>query len=99
MLDGQIWVVAGTAPTAWNVYVQNQVGMHDCGSGWVALFDNNGNPRSDQGGGSCSVNVTSAAPNIGDVIEGTFTATLKSMTPPRTVTVTDGAFRVVRTDP
>ena len=97
--DGQIWVVAGMAPTAWNVYVLNQVGMHDCSMGWVALFDNNGNPRSDLGGGSCSVNVTSAAPAIGDVIQGTFTATLKSMVPARTVTVTDGAFRVVRTNP
>ena len=97
--DGQIWVVAGTAPTSWNLYVQNQVGMHDCAAGWVALFDNNGNPRSDQAAGSCSVNVTSAAPAIGDVIQGTFTATLKSTTPARTVTVTDGAFRVVRTNP
>lgn len=97
--DGQIWVVAGMAPAAWNLYVRNQVGMHDCSMGWVGLFDNNGNPRSDQGGGSCSVNVTSAAPAIGDVIEGTFTATLKSTTPARTVTVTGGAFRVVRTDP
>ena len=33
------------------------------------------------------------------VIQGTFTATLKSMVPARTVTVTDGAFRVVRTNP
>ena len=95
--DGQIWVVAGMAPTAWNLYVMNQVGMHDCGMGWVGLFDNNGNPRSEQG--SCSVNVTSAAPSVGDVIQGTFTATLKSTTPARTVTVTDGAFRVVRTNP
>jgi len=97
--DGQIWVVAGMAPTSWNLYVLNQVGMHDCGMGWVGLFDNNGNPRSDLGGGSCSVNVTSAAPAIGDVIQGTFTATLKSTTPARTVAVTDGAFRVVRTNP
>jgi hypothetical protein len=96
--DGQIWVVAGMSPTAWNLYVLNQVGTHDCSMGWVALFDDNGNPRSDLGG-SCSVNVTSAAPAIGDVVAGTFTATLKSMTPARTVSVTDGAFRIVRTNP
>jgi hypothetical protein len=98
-VDGQMWIVGGVAPTSWNLYVANQVGMHDCSMGWVALFDGNGNPRSDQPGGSCSVNVTSVAPNIGDVVAGTFTATLTSMTPARTVTVTDGAFRVVRTNP
>ena len=101
VLGGRIWMVAGTnAATTreWNVYVQNHVGMHDCGQGWVGLFDGNGDPRSDQGG-SCSVDVTAAAPAIGDVIEGTFTATLKSTMPARTVTVTDGAFRVVRTNP
>ena len=30
-------------------------------------------------GGSCSVTVTAAAPALGDVIEGTFTATLKTL--------------------
>jgi hypothetical protein len=101
VLDGRIWMTAGTNATVsrgWNVYAQNQVGMHDCGQGWVGLFDGNGDPRSDQGG-NCSINVTSAAPAIGDVIEGTFTATLKSTMPARTVTVTDGAFHIVRTHP
>jgi hypothetical protein len=101
VVGGRIWVVAGTNATSsqgWNVYVQNHVGMHDCGQGWVGLFDGNGDPRSDEGGG-CSVNVTAAAPAIGDVIEGTFSASLKSTTPARSVTVTDGAFRVVRTHP
>ena len=101
VVDGRIWVVAGTnaaTTRGWNVYVQNHVGAHDCGQGWVGLFDGNGDPRSDQGGG-CSVNVTAAAPAIGDVIEGTFAATLISTMPARTVTVTDGAFHVVRTNP
>jgi hypothetical protein len=101
VLGGRIWMTAGTnamVTRGWNVYAQNQVGMHDCSQGWVGLFDGNGDPRSDMGG-SCNVDVTSAAPEIGDVIAGTFTATLTSMTPPRTVTVTDGAFRVVRTNP
>ena len=42
--------------------------------------------------------VTAAAPALGDVIEGTFTATLKTLPPetPRTAVVTNGAFHATR---
>ncbi len=97
---GQIWVNAGPlGASAWNLYVSNSVGVSECPSDWIALFDapGGGDLRSD-GGGSCSVNVTAAAPALGDVIEGTFSATLKTMTstPQITAVVTNGAFHVTR---
>ena len=96
---GQIWVNAGPlGASAWNLYISNSVGVSACRPDWIALFDapGGGDLRSDAGG-SCSVTVTAAAPALGDVIEGTFSATLKTMTSnPRTAVVTNGAFHVTR---
>ena len=46
--------------------------------------------------GSCSVQVTQAAPNVGDILEGTFTATLANPAHTQTKQVTNGRFRVPR---
>ena len=95
---GQIWITAGTTSTdAWNLYIANSVGTSTCPPDWVALFEDTGDLLRSEGG-SCSVAVTAAAPELGDVIEGTFTATLKMMSSegPRTATVTNGAFHVTR---
>ena len=49
------------------------------------------------GGGSCSITVTHAAPALGDLLEGTFSATLKtSASTAETAVVTNGAFHVTR---
>jgi hypothetical protein len=95
---GRIWVNAGSSTPAWNVYVPNSVGTSACPPDWIALFAAGGNPRSDGPGASCSVTVTRAAPALGDVIEGTFSATLTTIPPsePRTAVVTNGAFHVTR---
>jgi hypothetical protein len=99
---GQIWVNGGPpSGSAWNVWFTNSVGTSTCPPGWIAVYDppgGGGTLRSDAGG-SCSVTVTRAAPEAGDVVEGTFTATLKSMStasPMRTAAVTNGAFHVTR---
>lgn len=48
-------------------------------------------------GGACSIQVTAAAPNVGDVVRGTFTATLVDIgNAARTLVVTEGAFEVPR---
>lgn len=96
---GQIWVNGGITGPAWNVWVTNSVGTSQCPPDWIAVYDppgGGGTLRSE--GGTCAVTVTRAAPAVGDVIEGTFTATLKTMAPsdPRTATVTNGAFHVTR---
>lgn len=94
---GEIWVNAGTtsATLGWTLYVPNSVGTSTCIPDWVALFEAGRMLRSDRG--SCSVTVTVAAPALGDVLEGTFTATLTTLTSPvQTAVVTSGAFHVTR---
>jgi hypothetical protein len=98
LAPGLIWITAGTTSTdAWNLYIPNSVGTSTCPPDWVALFEDTGDGLRSEGG-SCSVTVTAAAPALGDVIEGTFTATLKTLPPeaPRTAAVTNGAFHVTR---
>jgi len=100
LADGEIWLNAGTTSNlnGWLLYIQNSVGTSACLPNWIALFEG-ATKRTDNPGGSCSVTVTAAAPALGDVIEGTFTATLATTaTPPTTVTVTNGAFHVTRTN-
>jgi hypothetical protein len=98
---GQIWVNAGVSGAAWNVWVTNSVGTSSCPPDWIAVYNppgSGGTLRSDAGG-SCEVTVTRAAPALGDVIEGTFSATLKTMesaSTPRTAVVTNGAFHLTR---
>jgi hypothetical protein len=94
---GEIWVNAGTtSPTlGWTLYVPNSVGTSGCIPDWVALFEAGRMLRSDRG--SCTVTVTAAAPALGDALEGTFTATLTTLTSPvETAIVTNGAFHVTR---
>jgi hypothetical protein len=97
---GEIWVTAGTSTAdAWNVYMPNSVGTSSCPADWVARFEPDGVVLRSDAGGDCSVTVTQAAPAVGDVIEGTFTATLKTMgsaSTPRTAVVTNGAFHLTR---
>jgi hypothetical protein len=92
----QIWMSAGTtsATLGWSIYVMNSVGTSTCIPDWVSLFEVGRMLRSDRG--SCSVTIASAAPALGDVIEGTFTATLTTLDSPQQYAVTNGAFHVTR---
>ncbi len=70
----------------------------------MALFElNTPVVCSDGPAASCSVTVTAAAPALGDVLEGTFTATLSQFgadpSTARTAVVTNGAFHVTRNLP
>ena len=47
-------------------------------------------------GGNCEVALTHAAPNVGDILEGTFNAELKAPAGQLGVTVTEGEFRIPR---
>jgi len=100
---GEIWVVAGKTSMidGWNVYLPNSVGTVACPPSWLALFE----PESpvvcsDGPGATCSVTVTAAAPAMGDVIEGAFTAMLSPFgadpSTARIAVVTNGAFHVTR---
>ena len=46
--------------------------------------------------GACDVDLTAAAPDVGDVLEGTFTATLDQVSGSMLKQVTSGSFRVPR---
>jgi hypothetical protein len=96
LADGQIWVGAGTTSSAkgWTIYMTNSVGTTGCPPSWIMLSVT-GFQRTDPLG-SCSVTVTRAAPALGDVLEGTFMATLGSASG-QTVSVTNGVFHVTRT--
>jgi hypothetical protein len=93
---GQIWMNAGTtsATLGWSLYFPNSVGTSGCIPDWVALFEVGRMLRSDRG--SCSVTVSAAAPALGDVLIGTFTATLTTLDSPQQYAVTNGAFHVTR---
>jgi hypothetical protein len=100
---GEIWVVAGKTSMldGWKVYIPNAVGTTTCPPSWLALFETeNSVVCSDGPGASCTVTVTAAAPAMGDVVEGTFTATLSPYgadpATARTSVVTNGAFHVTR---
>jgi len=99
LADGMIWMTAGTTSTTrgWTVYIPNSVGTHVCTmQTWIMLLETVGG-RTDAQGAGCSVTVTRAAPALDDVIEGTFTATLGSLSSAGPlITVTNGAFHVTR---
>jgi hypothetical protein len=50
-------------------------------------------------GGSCDMTVTADAPNVGDVLSGTFSAVVGTFTGEPLVTLTDGRFRAPRVTP
>ena len=99
----EIWVVAGKTSLldGWSLSIPNRVGTSTCPPSWMALFEPN-TPVvcSDGPAASCGVTVTAAAPALGDVLEGTFTATLSPFgADPSTAqmaVVTNGAFHVTR---
>jgi hypothetical protein len=88
---------------SWELTIRNETGNPSCGIAAVIL--NQSGPEMVSFGTfdtrtSCTFEVSAAAPNVGDVIEGMFTATLSALptTSPDRV-VTGGAFRVVRVEP
>ncbi len=100
---GLIWVAAGRTSIfdGWELSIPNRVGTTACPPSWLALFEVNvPTVCSDGPGASCSVTITSAAPALGDVLEGTFTATLSvfgaAPSSAGAVAVTNGSFHVAR---
>ena len=98
-----LWLAAGKSSMldGWNLYIPNTVGTTTCPPTWLALVKlYSPVVCSDGPGAGCSVTVTAAAPAVGDVVEGTFTATLSPLgadpSTARTNVVTNGAFHVTR---
>lgn len=94
--DGWLAAEGSTAELTWMLIVRNAAGPGACS---YAMLVPAGAPTQvfasyTPPDGRCDVTVTATAPDVGDNLEGTFTATLVRGT--MTKTVTNGAFRVPR---
>jgi hypothetical protein len=96
LLDGWLAAEGSTAEWTWMLIVKNLAGPAACS---YAMLTPPGDPTKTfasyvEPDGRCDVTVTAAAPNVGDNLEGTFTATLVRGTMAKVVT--NGAFRLPR---
>jgi len=101
LLQGWIGVTGTADSRTWHFVILNSNVNTACNGGYITLQDLTDDSVGSilatyPEGGSCSVTVTEAAPNVGDVIEGTFEGVLSSFEEPM-VTVTNGRFRALRT--
>jgi hypothetical protein len=96
LLEGWLAAEGSTAEWTWTLIVQNVAGPAACSYALLAPAGdaNKAFASYAQPDGRCDVTVTAAAPNVGDNLEGTFTATLVRGTTAKVVT--NGAFRVPR---
>jgi hypothetical protein len=99
---GWIQASARAGDWAWAVGFLNNTGSQvKCAGGNVLLLAVTGsatsmNAATYYNGGDCTDEVTHPAPNVGDWLDGTFTATLVTMDGKTKKTVTNGAFHVPR---
>ena len=101
LLPGWISVIGTAGTRRWALVIRNDPVATACDGGYITLED-----LTDESvasflatypeGGSCSVTVTEAAANVGDVIEGTFEGVLSSFEEPMVI-MTNGRFRALRT--
>jgi hypothetical protein len=102
LANGMILVGGSSGNLVWSLYVGNSAGPVTCGGGTITLFDEDADsylvsdPFVDTNYG-CTVELTQAAPEVGDVIAGTFSGILTRIPGPiMTSEVTNGAFRARR---
>jgi hypothetical protein len=88
----------GTAANTlrWFILAPNDRGTFTCmpGARYIELTPTAQGGATHTSPGTCSVTITAAAPNVGDVVQGTFTATLVGQGTVRAVT--NGSFRLPR---
>lgn len=97
--QGFIEADAQNADWQWALVLRNVAGPAGCAGGYIVLQPVNaaamayGTFGSE---GACAVDLMAPAANVGDVLGGTFTATLDQMSGPMLKQVTNGSFRVPR---
>jgi hypothetical protein len=97
--QGFIEADAQNADWQWALILRNVAGPAGCVGGYIVLQPVNaaamayGTFGSE---GACAVDLMAPAANVGDVLGGTFTATLDQMSGPMLKQVTNGSFRVPR---
>jgi hypothetical protein len=95
---GYVTVEGQNADYQW-YFVTMESALSPNGCSYLTLLPAGSNPEaalaSFYEGKSCTVNITQEAPNVGDVLEGTFSATLGRSAMDEVI-VTEGRFRVPR---
>ena len=95
--QGWIEADAENAEWQWVLILRNTTGSAACGYIVLQPVDTPTMAFASYGAdGACAVTLTAAAPDVGDVIEGTFTATLDQVSGQMLKQVTGGSFRVPR---
>lgn len=98
----QGWIEAAAHTSEWTwafAFLNNTGARAGCSGGNVLLLTITGtgmNAATYNAGGACMDEVTHPAPNVGDWLDGTFTATLVTTDGKTKKTVTNGAFHVPR---
>jgi hypothetical protein len=94
--EGSIAADAHNGEWQWSLILRNATGRATC-SGVLQVVGSAAMSFGSFGAeGGCATNVTTAALNVGDVLEGTFTATLRQVNGATLKQVSNGAFRVPR---
>ena len=97
--EGWIASQAQNAEWQWGLVLRNATGPAACSGGSIFLQPAASGSMafgSFGAGGACAADVTAAAPNVGDVFEGTFTATLGQVGGATLKQVSNGVFHVPR---
>jgi hypothetical protein len=104
LTDGSIVIEGSDDEWTWYLLVTNSETASACAGGYLELIKRGSNGidgfASFHAGGACTVAVTHAAPAVGDLLEGTFAATVYPILGPNTspTSITNGRFRVPRID-
>jgi hypothetical protein len=98
LVEGTLGLQAKTADRRWDFVIKGSLTGNACS--YVTLSSMPMMVTTDLASfsenASCDVSLTHWAPNVGDILEGTFSAELKSLGGSASATVTDGRFRAPR---
>jgi hypothetical protein len=99
LVQGELALEAHTQEWDWYLVITNSTAGNACSSGYGQLIKAGTQTdgfASFKGGATCTVTVTHSAPNVGDVLEGTFSGTWLAIVGEGMKTITNGSFRVPR---
>jgi hypothetical protein len=98
LLEGSVGLEGSTAEQRFDFVLDDYVSPNACT--YLVLsslpLDQGQGAGSFVEGGSCEAMLTAAAPNVGDILEGTFSAVVGMFNGTPLVTLTDGRFRAPR---
>jgi len=99
LVQGELALEAHAPEWDWYLVITNSTAGNACASGYGQLIKAGSQTdgfASFKGGATCTVTVTHSAPNVGDVLEGTFSGSWLAIVGEGMKTITNGSFRVAR---